>query len=159
MDVPSVTSSPPRTSWSRHLLRTPLTALAIFGVLCLIARENFPFSNFPMYARPSAERGYFVISDGGGNPIPVGTLTGVTASQVGKTYRRKSKELATGERLSAEQSRADRDRAVGMEIFQMLREQASKRGKELPEKLQLHLVEIRFADGQIKETKRVLFAE
>jgi hypothetical protein len=89
-------------------LRTPLTALAIFGVLCLIARENFPFSNFPMYARPSAERGYFVISDGGGNPIPVGTLTGVTASQVGKTYRRKSKELATGERLSAEQSRAGR---------------------------------------------------
>jgi hypothetical protein len=46
-----------------------------------------------------------------------------------------------------------------MEIFQMLREQASKRGKELPEKLQLHLVEIRFADEQIKETKRVLFAE
>ena len=54
---------------------------------------------------------------------------------------------------------ADRDRIVGMEIFQMLREQAGKRGKTLPEKLQLHLVEIRFEDGEIKENKRVLFAE
>ena len=46
-----------------------------------------------------------------------------------------------------------------MEIFQMLREQAAKRGKDIPEKLQLHLVEIRFEDGEIKENKRVLFAE
>jgi hypothetical protein len=53
----------------------------------------------------------------------------------------------------------DRDRIVGIEIFQMLREQGAKRGKNLPEKLQLHLVEIRFEDGEIKENKRVLFAE
>ena len=53
----------------------------------------------------------------------------------------------------------ERDRVVGTEIFQMLRQRASKRGKELPEKLQLHLVEIRFADGHLEETKRILFAE
>ena len=41
----------------------------------------------------------------------------------------------------------------------MLREQSAKREKDLPEKLQLHLVEIRFEDGEIKEKKRVLFAE
>jgi hypothetical protein len=157
MDGPSV--SPATTPRYRLLLHTPLTALVIFVATCLIAKENFPFSNFPMYARPSAERGYFFVADGGGNPIPVGTLTGVTASQVGKTYRKKSQELGTGAEGSARQSRADGDRAVGAEIFQMLRQQAFKRGKELPEKLQLHLVEIRFADGEIKETKRVLCAE
>jgi hypothetical protein len=145
--------------WYRLLLHTPLTALAIFVVVCLIAKENFPFSHFPMYARPGSERGYFVVTDAEGNPIPVGTLTGITASQVGKAYRKKSKELSLQAPQVAGQSKADRDRAVGMEIFEMLRKQAPKRGKNIPEKLQLHLVEIRFEDGQIKETKRVLFAE
>lgn len=159
MNTPSTNVLPRGEPWSRLLLRTPLTALAIFVVVCLIAKENFPFSNFPMYARPGAERGYFVVTDGQGDPIPVGTLTGVTASQVGKAYRKKSKALASEAPQAAGRSRADRDRAVGREIFEMLRQQASKRGKEVPAALQLHLVEIRFDDGEIKETKRVLFAE
>ena len=144
--------------WSRLLWHTPLTALAIFVIVCLLAKENFPFSNFPMYARPSAERGYFIVTDGQGQPIPVGTITGVTASQVGKAYRKKSKELGA-QSAGAGQSRADRDRIVATEIFQMLRQQASKRGKDIPQKLQLHLAEIRFADGEVKENQRVLFAE
>jgi hypothetical protein len=159
MEAPSLTVAARESPWYRLPLRTPLTTLTIFVAVCLIAKENFPFSHFPMYARPGAERGYFVITDGGGNPIPVGTLTGVTSSQVGKAYRKKSKDMATETKVSAEQSRTERDRIVGTEIFQMLRQQASKRGRDLPEKLQLHLVEIRFDDGQIKETKRVLFAE
>ena len=145
--------------WLRLLWHTPLTALMIFVVVCLIAKENFPFSNFPMYARPSAERGYFLVTDGDGQPIPIGSLTGVTSSQVGKAYRKKSKELGRQTNPLSGQSRGDRDRMVGIEIFQMLREQSAKRDKDLPEKLQLHLVEIRFEDGEIKEKKRVLFAE
>ena len=145
--------------WSRLLGHTPLTALVIFVTVCLIAKENFPFSNFPMYARPGAERGYFLVSDGDGQPIPIGSLTGVTASQVGKAYRKKSKELGRQTNPLSGESRAARDRIVGTEIFQMLREQSAKRGKEVPQKLQLHLVEIRFEDGEIKENKRVLFAE
>lgn len=149
----------PREPWFRLLWRTPLTALAIFVGVCLIAKENFPFSHFPMYARPGSERGYFVVTDGQGGAIPVGSLTGVTASQVGKAYRKKSKEFAMKAPKASGLSRADRDRAVGREIFAMLRQQAAKRGKEVPASLQLQLVEIRFEDGEIKETKRVLFAE
>jgi hypothetical protein len=159
MSAPSKSIFSWQERWYMPVLHTPLTALAIFVVVCLIAKENFPFSNFPMYSRPGAERGYFVVTDGEGSPIPIGTLTGVTASQVGKTYRKKSKELSRKALHVRVQGRAERDRAVGTEIFQMLREQAAKRGKNLPEKLQLHLIEIRFEDGQIKEAKRVLFAE
>jgi hypothetical protein len=145
--------------WPRLLWHTPLTALILFVIVCLIAKENFPFSNFPMYSRPGAERGYFLITDGDGQPIPVGSLTGVTASQVGKAYRKKSKELGRSTNPLSGQSRAERDRIVGTEIFQLLREQSARRGKDLPEKLQLHLVEIRFEDGEVKEKKRVLVAE
>ena len=145
--------------WPRLLWHTPLTALILFVTVCLIAKENFPFSNFPMYSRPNAERGYFLITDGEGQPIPVGSLTGVSASQVGKAYRKKSKELGRQPHPLSGQSRAERDRLVGAEIFQMLREQAAKRGKDLPKSLQLHLVEIRFEGGEIKEKQRVLVAE
>jgi hypothetical protein len=145
--------------WTRLLWHTPLTTLVVFVIACLIAKENFPFSNFPMYSRPGAERGIFLITDGDGQPIPVGSLTGVTASQVGKAYRRKSKELGRPTNPLSGQSRAERDRMVGTEIFQMLREQSAKRGKELPERLQLHLMEIRFEEGEVKEKKRVLAAE
>jgi hypothetical protein len=147
------------TPWYRLFLHTPLTVLAIFVILSLIAKENYPFSHFPMYARPSAESGYFVITDGGGNPLPVGTLTGVTSAQVGKTYRKKSKIYSTEIKRSGEESRTERDRVVGAEIFEMLRQRASARGKTLPEKLQLHFFEIRFADGNVHETRRVLSAE
>lgn len=145
--------------WPRLLWHTPLTALVVFVLVCLIAKENFPFSHFPMYSRPGAERGYFLVTDGGGQPIPVQNLTGVTASHVGKAYRTKSKEFGRKTHPLSTQSRTDRDRIVGMEVFQMLREQSANRGKDLPEKLQLHLVEIRFEHGEIKENKRVLFAE
>jgi hypothetical protein len=145
--------------WPRLLWHTPLTALVLFVIVCLIAKENFPFSNFPMYSRPGAERGYFLITDGEGQPIPTGSLAGITASQVGKAYRSKSKELGRPTNPRSAQSRAERDRIVGAEIFQMLREQSVVRGKALPERLQLHLVEIRFEDGEVKEKRRVLAAE
>ena len=83
----------------------------------------------------------------------------MTASQVGKAYRKKSKELGGPINPVSGHSRGERDRMVGTEIFQMLREQSAKRGKELPGRLQLHLVEIRFEDGEVKEKKRVLAAE
>ncbi|MET0252681.1 MAG: hypothetical protein ABW214_01460 [Terrimicrobiaceae bacterium] len=159
MGAPPLTIGTRETPWYRLFFHTPLTTLAIFVTLSLIAKENYPFSNFPMYASPGAERAYFVIADGGGNPIPIGTLSGVTSSQVGKTYRNKSRKHGAEMKKSGKENRTERDRVVGAEIFQMLRQRAAKRGKELPEKLQLHLVEIRFADGHLEETKRILLAE
>ena len=50
---------PRAVPWCERLLHTPLTALAIFVSLCLIAKENFPFSNFPMFSSFS-DRTYFI---------------------------------------------------------------------------------------------------
>jgi hypothetical protein len=159
MSAPSLAIAGRETPWYRAFLHTPLTALAIFVTLSLIAKENYPFSHFPMYARPGAERSYFVITDGGGNAIPVATLTGLTSPQVGKTYRKKSMERRGEAQELGKEERIERDRIIGREIFDALRQRAAKRGNDLPEKLQLHVVEIRFVDGQVRETKRLLFAE
>ena len=120
--APSLSIAARETPWYRLFLHTPLTTLATFVILSLIAKENYPFSHFPMYARPSAETGYFGFTDGGGNPLPVGALTGVTSPQVGKTYRKKSMIYTTEIKKSGEESRTERDRVVGAEIFEMLRQ-------------------------------------
>ncbi|MGB9275847.1 MAG: hypothetical protein WCC08_11495 [Terrimicrobiaceae bacterium] len=159
MGTPSLVIAGRQTPWYRVFLHTPLTALALFVTLSLVAKENYPFSHFPMYASPTAERSYFFIADDGGNPIPVGILTGLTSAQIGKTYRKKSRERSAEMKRAGNVGRTERDRVVGTEIFQALRQRAANRGKVLPEKLQLHMVEIRFADGQLQETKRLLFAE
>ena len=159
MGAPSLIMAGRETPWYRVFLHTPLTALALFVTLSLVAKENYPFSHFPMYSSPTAERSYFFIADDSGTPIPVGVLTGLTSAQVGKTYRKKSRERAAEMKKAGNVSRTERDQVVAMEIFQALRVRAANRGKDLPEKLQLHMAEIRFADGQIQETKRLLFAE
>jgi hypothetical protein len=103
MGARSLSIAARETPWYRLFLHTPLTTLAIFVILSLIAKENYPFSNFPMYASSSAERAYFVITDGEGHPIPIGTLTGVTSSQVGKTYRTKSRKHSAEMKKSAKE--------------------------------------------------------
>ena len=79
MGAPSLTIGTRETPWYRLFFHTPLTTLAIFVTLSLIAKENYPFSNFPMYASPGAERAYFVIADGGGNSV---TLKNVSMAKL-----------------------------------------------------------------------------
>jgi hypothetical protein len=159
MGAPFLAVAGRKTPLFRVFLHTPLTALALFVTLSLIAKENYPFSHFPMYATPGAERSYFVVTDDSGNPIPVGTLTGLTSSQLGKTYRIKSRERGAEIKKTGNDSRTERDRIVAKEIFDALRQRAARRGNNLPGKLQLQVVEIWFADGEVRETKRLLFAE
>ena len=147
------------TPWYRLLLHTPLTTLAIFVAVSLIAKENYPFSHFPMYASPTASRSYYMITDAEGQPLPITTLTGVTPPKIGKIHRKKSQEHESMARKSGEQDSAGKEIAIGREICGMLRQQAIKRGQTLPQGVQLYRVEIRYDDGEIKETKRLLFAE
>lgn len=147
------------TRWYRLLLHTPLTTLAIFVTLSLILKENYPFSHFPMYSSPTAPRSYYMVTDAGGRPLPISTLTGVTPPKIGKMHWRKSQEREAMGGRSGEQDSAGQDEAVGREICGMLREQAIRRGQTLPEGVQLYRIEIQYDDGKIKETKHLVFAE
>jgi len=158
MDPPVIASNS-TTPWYRLLLHTPLTVLAIFVTVSLIVKENFPFSHFPMYSSPTARRSYYMITDAEGRPLPITTLTGVTPPKIGKIHRKKSQERESMARKSGEQDSAGQEKAIGREICEMLRQQAIKRGQTLPQGMQLYRVEIRYDDGQIKETKHLFFAE
>ena len=145
--------------WYRLVLHTPLTTLAIFVAVSLILKENYPFSHFPMYSSPTAQRAYYMVTDAEGRPLPISTLTGVTLPKIGKMHWRKSQERESMVRETGKDDTAGRDEDIGREICTMLRQQAARRGQTLPQGIQLFRVEILYDDGKIKETKQLLFAE
>jgi hypothetical protein len=150
------------TLWQRvlcFLKVTPLVALAIFTALSLVIKENYPFSNYPMYSNPSPERNYFMITDGEGKPIPVATLTGITCPKIGKIFRKRSDEMADKLKLKRTALPQEMVQAVGMSIFQQLRKEAAGMNKELPPKLQLMRTDITFEDGKIVELPHLIATE
>jgi hypothetical protein len=170
-------------------LRTPLTALVLYCVVSVNLQENYPFSHFPMYSNPSAERPYYVLADGSGNPLPIATLTGITCPKVGKLYRTECQERAAkltqelrkqwmtelaGEpvlkrwwqRLTARKPSVKADKlspedrqAIGAKMFAFYRHEAANRKQVLPPKLQLIRMEISYADGKFIETPQLIANE
>ncbi len=134
---------------------SPITALLIFTIISLIAKENFPFSNYPMYSNPSAERSFYMVSGVDGKPMPVATLTGITCPKIGKMFRKK----ASDRKLDDDKLAPAQAQAIGMEIFGLLREQAQKLKQPLPERLRLTRIYITYANKAIVERPVVLAEE
>jgi hypothetical protein len=140
-------------------LRTPLTALLIYCLVSVWLQENYPFSHFPMYSNPSAERPYYMVTDGDGQPLPIGTLTGITCPKVGKIYRTECQEVANKLKLNKDRLPPDKKQAIGEKMFAYLRAEATNRKQSLPGKLQLIRMEISYQDGQIIETPEIIAQE
>src|SRR6187549_702916 len=91
--------------------------LPLLGYLMLsqVQRENYPFSHYPMYSRPTSRPLKFqFLTDASGNPLPVGWHTGMTPSQVGKMTGERKQELPS-------------EKAAAMSVLEFLRTQNAKR--------------------------------
>lgn len=154
--------APARAAWDllRHWwLRTPLTALVIYCLVSVWLQENYPFSHFPMYSNPSAERPYYMIADGDGQPLPIGTLTGITCPKVGKIYRTECQDLADKLKMNKDKLPPEHKQAIGEKMFAYLRVEATNRKQALPDKLQLIRMEISYQDGKLSESAEVIAKE
>ena len=134
-------------------------ALPAFCVLSLLLRENFPFSQFPMYGNPTAVAQYYHLTDGDGKPLPIVTLTGKTAPQMGKmlrTYRdQRLKEIKPAVKDLPEKDWA----VICQKVLDYLRQQAAVKKLALPVKMKIMSTEIRYRDGKVDETPKVFYAE
>jgi hypothetical protein len=161
MSTDTATLSTP-TLWTRVISffgTSPITTLIIYCVLSVLIRENFPFSNFPMYSNPSPERFYFTISEADGKGLPVGTLTGITSPKIGKIYRKKADEFSKKTKVSPSKFDAAQVQAIGLDILTFLRHEAENRKQTLPLKLQINKIVISYQDGKIVETPSVFAKE
>ena len=138
---------------------SPLMTLAIFSIFSLLIKENYPFSNYPMYSNPTPERNFYMITDGDGKPLPLATLTGTTCPKIGKIFRKRCDERADELKRRRTDLPKDEIQAVGMSIFKELREKAVGKKKELPPKLQLMRTDITFEGGKIVEMPHLIASE
>ena len=65
----------------------PVPAFIITFLLCLILRENYPFSHFPMYSRMAGNTSYVYVTGANDEPIPIHTLTSIRTGKLKKIYR------------------------------------------------------------------------
>lgn len=147
---------------TRHfLLRTPLITLAVYCLVSITVRENFPFSHFPMYSNPSAERMYYTISGEDGIGLPVAELTNITSPKIGKIYRTKAEKLAKKLGIKASGLTEADKTAIGQDILGDLRARAVHlgNGNKLPAKLQLNRIWISYKDGRIVEIPGIVAKE
>lgn len=134
-----------------------LVAFAGFCGFSLAVKENYPFSNYPMYGDPDPVSEYYHLADGTGKPLPVHLLTGVTCPQLGKILRKYGDERA--QQLHTKRKKllpAEWD-PICRRIFSELRSKTG--GNQLPDKLRIMHTTIEFKDGKIVETPSIFFAE
>lgn len=138
---------------------SPLSTLLIYCLLSVMIRENYPFSNFPMYSNPSPERMYYALADGDGKVLPIATLTGITSPKIGKIYRKIVDERSRKLNINPSKFTPEQVESIGLEILQQLRHEAETKKQTLPPKLQIIKTYISYKDGQIVETSNSIAKE
>jgi hypothetical protein len=140
---------------------TPLFFLLVYCLVSLLLRENYPISNFPMYANPSADRSYYIVADAAtGKPVPIADVSGITCPKIGKTYRKKAEELEAKLNIRKDQINPAQQQAIGLEIFQQLRQSAQESNLSgLPSRLMLQRVDIIWRDDAMTEHPTTLATE
>jgi hypothetical protein len=71
----------------------PLKVMFVVVILCLVLRENFPFSHFPMYSSFSSYSYYVYVADANDEPIPIEAITSIRTSALKKAYQGKLEEV------------------------------------------------------------------
>ncbi len=137
--------------WLRTTVRHPVFPLLPFVVFLAIVKENYPFTNYPMYSNPGpGPISYYYLADSTGTPIPVSSHCGITSPRMKRLYERKVAQL----RRSRPDLRAEEvHRIVLDEVFPFLRGSANRRHRPLPdEPMRLYKGEIyHLDDGEFSE--------
>jgi hypothetical protein len=138
----------------------PCKPLLLLTLGCLVLREQFPFSNFPMYSSFTNKTSYVYLADGAGKPVAAYASTGRPTSQLKKIYQREVlKEARRPGRLRQELT-AEEKGAAGARVLTTLRdsEWARRVDSAFPAVVRLYEVKILLRKGRF-DKQSLLIAE
>lgn len=144
----------------RFLLNTRLKPLLVLAAVCLLVREQYPFSHFPMYSSFSRSTYYVYLADGAGQPLATSPTVGMTTPTLKKVFdtelRKEVRRLQSSQQRLAPENRQE----VAARVLARLKESAAARdaAETLPASLRLYQVNIRLAHGRY-EKETMLLAE
>jgi len=132
--------------------RIPLKAMLALTIACLLVREQYPFSNFPMFGSFVGQTYYLYLADQSGKPLPALAFS-VPTNGIKKFYDGRLRKLKKASRKGEKLASMD-DRAVAEETLRYLISRRNKRPPELTT-IQLVRVDISVANNQIMKKKRI----
>ena len=141
-----------RTFWER----LPFRHMTVLVVALFVIKEQFPFSNFPMYSRFEPETYYVYVTSEKGDIVPVGPMFGRSISDVKKAYDRKLSNLKKSIKgVRKIDMPADKKKDAAVECLQWLVEITPPANGEKLKALgtiHLHEVQIEYVDRKINKS-------
>jgi hypothetical protein len=146
----------------------PISVAIALTIACLIAKENFPFTHYPMYSNFEDQTYYVWLGDRDGEPIPAQKLTYNRLGRIKKIYNtylqdvREQVGKETGKKprkrdLTLEQRRPPGDETLRW-IYANSRPEAQKVLRESAP-LRLYQVDVRIEGNQVVEDPAELVGE
>ncbi|MGI9244336.1 MAG: hypothetical protein ACR2RV_26290 [Verrucomicrobiales bacterium] len=146
----------------------PVSVAIGLTIACLIAKENFPFTHYPMYSNFEDQTYYVWLADGQGAPIPVEKITYNRLGRIKKIYNSGLQEVrseigkATGKKprkreLTLAQRRGPGDTTLRW-IYENSRPAAQQSLRDAAP-LRLYQVNIRIEGNRVVEDPRKLVGE
>lgn len=151
---------PLRASLSLLHKRVPCGLLCALTAVCLLLREQFPFSNFPMYSNFGNDTDYVHLADAEGQPLATLSVAGLNTATLKKLYQGELNREVARLRIPRRKLSAEQKRIAGERLLLTLKSSrfAHEQGAQFPPRLQLREVNIsRSGDHFLKRS--VLIAE
>ncbi len=103
------------------LRRIPGRPLLLITAVCLLLREEFPFSHFPMYSSFGRSTYYVYLTNGADQPLPTVTTLGVSTPTLKKIYESEvRREMERIPRASRKSLSLEQRRPAGERVLQRL---------------------------------------
>jgi hypothetical protein len=101
-------------------LRLPFPAMTVLVLALYLIREQFPFSNFPMYSNVSEEADVVFVTDQNDAPLPMKALFKTSSASSKKTYKKELAALTNPHGRDSDHANAEERAAAGREVLALL---------------------------------------
>lgn len=100
--------------------RIPFPAMTLLVLALYLIKEEFPFSNFPMYSRISEEADVVFVTDQKNEPLPMKALFKTSSATSKKMYKKELAEITNPLGRDSELATAEERRRAGAEVLALL---------------------------------------
>ncbi|MFT4548035.1 MAG: hypothetical protein ACI8XO_000037 [Verrucomicrobiales bacterium] len=146
----------------------PISVAIGVTIVCLVVKENFPFSHYPMYSNFEDQTYYVWLADREGEPIPAQTLTYHRLGKIKKIYNdglldvREKVGREAGKKPRKRDLTLEQRRAPGDETLRWIYDNSRPAAQEIllgSAPLRLYQVDVRIEDNQVVEDNAELVGQ
>lgn len=109
-----------RLSSRQAWFRPPFPAMLVLVLALYLIREEFPFSNFPMYSNINEEADVTFVTDQNDQPLPMKALFKTSSGTSKKMYKKELGTLTNAQGRDSDHATAEERARAGRAVLDML---------------------------------------